>query len=236
MWHYELEGRREDVPFHMRVYIITRAGGEDVGYVAFHMPGRRPALNILSYIVDDSSSYLATMDDVLRRIQQIATEFYEGHEKGQLQNIYFDAGLPPVVDTMLRRMSPARVAENTYAWYTRISDLPRFIRAIAPVLERRLAGSGANRYTGELKIGFYDLTGLTLKFENGHLEDVQHSELEWEKADANYPYHYFHNILFGHFSPQDIHRIFPDAYAKRDALVLLDALFAQRRSWLMALA
>ena len=43
------------------------------------------------------------------------------------------------------RLAPALTAdiEPPYAWYVRVPDLPRFIRRIAPALERRLAESSA---------------------------------------------------------------------------------------------
>ena len=43
----------------------------------------------------------------------------------------------------------------------RVPDLPGFLRKVAPVLRKRLAGSPCQGHTGELKINFYRDIGKT---------------------------------------------------------------------------
>jgi hypothetical protein len=116
-----------------------------------------------------------------------------------------------------------------------VPDLPAFIRHIAPVLEKRLENSGANRYTGDLKIGFYDLTGLTIHFENGRITSVTQGELPQYEGDADFPYLTFLNVLFGHRTLDELAYVLPEVTFNRKAAVLLDALFPAKRSWVVAL-
>jgi hypothetical protein len=107
---------------------------------------------------------------------------------------------------------------------------------IAPVLERRLRGSGAHGYTGELRIGFYDKTGLTLRFEKGCLAEATQGALDERDADVSYPDHLFLNVLFGYHTYDELRAILPEVGAKTKAAVLLDILFPKKRSWIMGLA
>jgi hypothetical protein len=150
--------------------------------------------------------------------------------------IHFDAGVSEAIDSLVDSTFPGKVASFPYAWYIRIADIPQFIRTIAPVLERRLERSGANQYSGELKVSFYDFTGITFTFEAGKIISVECVEMEDEDSDAAFPYSYFINVLLGHRTTREITHIIREAYANRKARVLMEAMFPRQRSWLMPLA
>jgi hypothetical protein len=106
-----------------------------------------------------------------------------------------------------------------------------FLRHIQPVLERRLEHSGAHRYTGELKIGFYDLTGISMKFECGRITSIETIQGK-DGYDISFPWHMLWNVVFGHHGYDDLRAILPEVWASGKAAVLLDALFPKKKSWL----
>ena len=109
-----------------------------------------------------------------------------------------------------------------------MADLARFVRHIAPVLERRLAESIAVGHTGELKLSFYR-DGLRLVFARGKLKKVE----AWEPAEgesASFPFLTFLQLLFGRRSYEELNAAYADCEANGEAAVLLDILFPKMAS------
>jgi GNAT superfamily N-acetyltransferase len=235
-WRFDLVERSEGTPFSMKVWVIVNNRSEDVGYVAAYMDETRPSLTCLSYVVGEKSSYLDTFEDVLRALRDNSEAHYK--EKTEPQpppsRIYFSSDLSLALDLLIRSTSSGKVQESLYAWYLRVPDIAGFIRQIAPVLERRLNGSAAHRYNGDLNINFYDLTGLTITFEEGRITSATASRMEENNADIRFPYHLFLNVLFGHRTPDEIRHIMPEVYYNRKAAVLMDAMFPRSRACLFA--
>jgi hypothetical protein len=138
------------------------------------------------------------------------------------------------MQTLLNRIAGGWVREkDVYAWYMRVPDFEAFIGHIRPVLEQRLADSGARGYTGEIKINFYDKSGLTLGFENGQLTTIRQAALPFESETAAFPWHMFLNMVFGRHSYNDLSDFLPDAWADAESAVLLDILFPSQPVWIM---
>lgn len=236
MWHYELKHRNPGAPFYVHPYVIVRVDGEEVGYVTWSAVATRPYLSVLTYIVGENSSYLETFDDVIRGIKSFVEMFFAEHPENKPIRIGFDGGISTALDMLIDRTSSGVVRETIYAWYIRVADIAGFIRAIAPVLERRLVGSGANCFSGQIKISFYDQSGLMLTFDKGRIVDVKQGEVYQGKADAAFPYHSFLNVVFGHRTIAELNHVLPECFANRNAFIVLSALFPKKRSWLMAMA
>ena len=234
-WRFELMGRQPNTPVSLFVRVIVDADGRDVGYVAFRAPEHLAFFGVMAYVVGPETSYLDTYDDVLRGMKAFAEEHYADNDENRPANLYFDSGLPAALDTLVERTLLGQIRHKVYAWYLRVPDTGAFIKHIAPVLEERLAGSGANRYTGTLKIGFYDLNGLTITFEDGCIKDAVQGEMV-SGDDIGLPYHSFLNLMFGHRTLRELEVALPEVFPSRKTAVLLDALFPVQRSWLMALA
>jgi GNAT superfamily N-acetyltransferase len=236
LWEYELSGRSQGAPFYIYPLIITDKSGRDVGYLAMRASLAGRYVNCLRYVVGPESSYLATFGDALREMKAFADRAFENDPDARPGHVSFDSGLPHAVDRLIERTWPGlvRQPERIYTWYLRVPDLPAFIRHIAPALEKRLENSGANRYTGDLKIGFYDLTGITIQFENGRIASVTHGDLPLDEGDADFPYLTFLNLVFGHRTLDDLAYVLPEVTFNRKAAVLLDALFPTQRSWVVA--
>ncbi len=130
----------------------------------------------------------------------------------------------------------APVAEPPYAWYLRVTDLPAFLRLIAPALERRLAASPAAGYSGTLTLNFYR-DGLRMMFDAGRIIAIEPWRAsDYQNAvDAGMPALLFLQLVFGYRSLADLRHAFPDVGADGMGELLLNALFPARPSWVMAL-
>lgn len=237
IWRYEFNGRKPEHLWLLDLLIITRVeDGVDVGYVALRNRNEQ-SLPLMTYVVGEQSSYLATFEDVLRGIKAHAEAKYPENPPLYL---VIDSGMPEALFMMFDRSYPARVQKRIYAWYLRVADMARFICTIAPVLEQRLVDSGANCYTGDLKINFSDLTGLHIRFENGRIAEARdlvfNSPKEENETDARFAYNAFLNVLFGHRSFEEIELVMPETFVPRKAAVLLSTLFPRKRSRLMPIA
>jgi hypothetical protein len=140
----------------------------------------------------------------------------------------------PVYEVLAAKLGPSH---PPYAWYIRVPDLPKFIRHIAPVLERRLVNSPLSGFGGEMKLTFYR-SGLRLTFEQGKLReavDWQAPETNQKWEGAGFPPLVFLQLLFGHRSLDELRYAFPDCWADDEAALLLKILFPKQNSWLFPL-
>ena len=230
-WDFDINHRHLNTPYALDFRIIVDTDGQDVGFVGIHMDKYYRSIFIHHFIVGDPSSYLESFDDVLRAIQSIADEFYADLPADIYPTkIRFDNGLSTALKALTRKTDGGMLSEQVYAWYIRVEDIPSFIKLIAPVLEKRLAGSGANRFTGELKIGFYELNGIVLTFEDGKMTNVVSATIKQFESDTAMPYHTFLNILFGHRDWRELGHVLPEVNANRKADLLLSILFPKMRN------
>ncbi|MFW5772299.1 MAG: GNAT family N-acetyltransferase [Phototrophicaceae bacterium] len=236
IWRFELNQRTAVTPHYQHVRIITRReDGQDVGFVSLRASDYGPFLGCYQYGVGEESSYLETFADVMREIKAFAETRFADRDDGQPSAVYFESGVHPTVETLVRMYPSGTVRDSVYAWYIRVPDLAEFSRRIAPVLERRLAGSGANRFTGTLGIVFQDFNGLLLTFTDGRLTEAANGDLPRAQVDAAFPWNTFLNVMLGHRSVTEIDRVLPETFCSRKAAVLLPVLFPVQRSNLIAL-
>lgn len=240
LWRYELTGRESNKLWKLDLLVIQDSAGAGVGYVVMRDGTWGDWWGCLACVIGEQSSFLAAFPDVLVGLKQRAAERFKDAEKiPTLLN--FDSGMPEAFDLMAVRNFAARVRQNDhYAWYIRAASPARLIETIAPVLERRLAGSGANRYTGTLTINFYALKGLRITFEDGRITGAEDITLltpqEQNKADAAFPWDSFLNIVFGHRTAEELKLAMPEVSANAKAAVLLATLFPRQRAAIMPLA
>ncbi len=140
----------------------------------------------------------------------------------------------PLYTILGERIAPRAIAP--YAWYVRVPDLPQFLQLIGPALERRLAASPLANHSGDLRLDFYR-DGLKLSFAQGKLTAVAPwRRPAWgERQHAGFPPHLFLQLLFGYRSLAALRATFPDVRATTEAAVLLDILFPQQYSRVIAL-
>ena len=115
-------------------------------------------------------------------------------------------------------------------------DLPGFVRHIAPALERRLPGTAAEGFSGEVPISFYR-GGVRLVFEQGRLTTAE----PWQRPDrseipgAGFPPLVFLQLLFGRRSLDELQHAFPDVWVSDEVAAVVRALFPRRYSLAMPL-
>jgi hypothetical protein len=222
MWRYELDGRSRGGAQHRELRVIESAQGRRVGLLVHERGGVRRQEIICAgpYELAPGVSWLAVTPTVLRYLADYGSK-RAARAKKSLSWIDFFASEPhPIFRAGPGKLQPVW---GPYAYYVRVPDLPRFLRHIAPVLERRLAESIAVGHTGELKLSFYG-DGLRLVFARGKLKKIQAWKPE-EEASASFPFLTFLQLLFGRRSYQELSEAYADCGGSDEAGVLLDILF-----------
>ena len=229
---YEITGRHPGYYPHTDYHIIVDAAGQGVGYIvlldALYTPYR---LRCEAFVVGTESNYLAAFEPVMQAVKQWAVARY-GHCPAMLA---LGCGLHDTLEPLIAYSPGGSFPPVEDAWYLRVPDAAAFLLHIRPVLERRLRGSGAHGYSGDLRIGFYDHSGLELRFQHGQLISVD-SLNRTDGYDVQFPWHSFLNVVFGSHSVEDLHAVLPDVWPNGKAVALLNILFPKRKSWLNGLA
>lgn len=230
-WAYELHDRVRGTIPSLNIFIIEPTeGGRGLGYISVQDIHAEGNLNCLEYCMGPESSYLETFSSVLVGLHRIGAAYYA---EDSLNLLSFDVGVHEAVKTMLQYTWGGYRRSRPYSWYIRVPSLAGLLQEITPVLEQRLTQSAARHYTGELKITFYDKTGLTLKFTDGKLSAITDDPPPLHKEHAGFPFHSFLSVVFGHHTVDELRQTMPDVYVTGKAAVLLEALFPKQRSWLM---
>ena len=122
-------------------------------------------------------------------------------------------------------------AGNPYAWQVKIPDPIRFLQAIAPVLEQRLANSGYQGLSGVFRLDFYK-SQVDLVWQAGRLAQVRPGQGE---ADHTFSLNaaLLPLLYLGHRTWQEIGQLSPDVFLNQGSGVLLvDVLFPKTDSWI----
>jgi GNAT superfamily N-acetyltransferase len=233
LWRYQLLGRAAGNVNRSELRVVRTAEGEPTGFLAHspHLWGSGLAATM--YELKAGHSWMAATPSVFRYLKATGETYAERDRTESFEKISFRLGTEHPVYEVAQTWLPD--TRPPYAFYVRVPDLPEFLRHIAPVLERRLAGSVLMGHTGELRINFFR-RGLRLAFEQGRLTSAQ----RWAPADAAFPNPAFPDLtflqlLFGYRSLEELDRAFADCWAGRDdARVLLKAPFPTQASHVWA--
>jgi len=230
-WRAMLLRAESGDPFRLSVRVIATLDGAPLGYV-IHQSWLRGdhQVVVFGYELIPGVSWLPVTYSVLRYLCAVGEEF-AAREGKTFGTFNFQLGVDHPVYAAVPDLLPRTL--RAYAWYVRIPDIPGFVRHIAPVLERRLAGSLLVGYSGELKISFYR-DGLRLVFEQGRLATVD----SWLPEPGNqggvaFPGLTFLQALLGYRSLDELEYAFPDCLHRSDeAQALIHALFPKQVSCL----
>jgi GNAT superfamily N-acetyltransferase len=235
-WVMETEGLDQ-----WRLYLIVDASGRAVGYLRLGPLRWGPAVTVDGVMVEEGVPLVAVVPSVLRGVQALAETTLPARPEtlppGAVQFHLWNSDHP--LRNMLGDLVPVSVTHpySTYPdlWYIRVPDLVRFVKQVAPALERRLAASAQAGYTGELAIDFYR-GGLRLAFDGGQLAVVEHWQRPlWGESKVSFPPLVFLQLLFGYRSLHELRSLYPDVRAEGEAASVLDALFPKRQSSLTPL-
>ena len=234
-WHWELAEANPASLKVWRMFLIVDSTGTRCGCVLGWPYRVRGGIGMHTVAVAEGVALHAVLRPVLRALRALEPTFGVGADEQPATRIMLDLGAAHPLYEALGRSLAAR-CDPPGAWYVRVPDLPRFVRHVAPALERRLAASAVAGYTGELRLDFYR-SGLRLSFDNGRLITTE----GWQRAlrgtapSAGFPPLVFLQLLFGRRSLQELRHMFPDVWAGDEGQVILEALFPPQRSHVLPL-
>jgi GNAT superfamily N-acetyltransferase len=215
--------------------IIIDHAGTAVGFLLTPVVRWGKHMTVFALEVRPEVNLQAVLLPILRTLAVQGQQLKAKPGAGPLHEISFNLGVThPVYDVLGSALTTRRVLP--YAWYVRVPDVPRFLRHIAPVLERRLLESPLGRYSGELHITLYR-GGLRLVFEDGTLKLAEswRSPAYSTSEDAGFPPLVFLQLLFGYRSLDDLRYAYPDVWVKDEAELVLKTLFPMKPSWAVPL-
>jgi hypothetical protein len=114
-------------------------------------------------------------------------------------------------------------------WLVRIPDVAAFLSRLAPVFERRLAGSIWKNLTGDLTFNLFR-QAFCMKFQQGQLLSVVSlgfvdSSMGAEGGDLCIPPDAFVRLVTGYRELEDLFDAWPDIVVKNSVRPLIDQLF-----------
>ncbi len=192
-------------------------GGRAVGYVALPQQhfGKELAVGEVSRLGFDPA--LAT----LRQLKRWAVE----REKPGIR-----LNLP--ADGVLMRLAHTLGAHDlgTYAWQIHVPDMAALLRALAPVLERRVAESPFAGLSRDVRVSLYR-EAIRLRFEAGRLTDVANLGFT-SGAPIRFPPLQFIPLVLGYRTREELQAVYPDVGVEPAWRLLVDTLFPQAPSFI----
>lgn len=225
----ELLDKSEDNVNRLDLAIVETAVGEPVGFIGHSPRLWQGRVGISVYELQAGVSWLDVTPVVACYIWSLGEAWAEQDPDQEVKEFFFWLGAEHPAYEAFRSGLPRR--GKPYAWYLRLPDVPGFLGHVAPVLERRLAGSILAGHTGEIEISFYR-SGVRLAFEDGRLVRVEPWQPEHaEDGKALFPDLAFLQLLFGYRSLEELDDAFADCGTRGDEpRLLLEALFPKQPS------
>jgi GNAT superfamily N-acetyltransferase len=204
--------------------LVIESGTAALGYVAYDRRLVRGLASLRALELRPATNWLGPVAAVVTHLHH----WVRNHPDGPGRGIRF--ALPD--GHAARRCAATRLGApppGSYGLYVRVPDLLAFLRAIAPVLEGRLASSPAVAWTGDLRIDLYR-EGVQLRFDEGRLAAIESWRPQADGgepgADVSIPCDEFLQLLLGNRTIQDIERMTADCLLETDTgVLLLDVLF-----------
>jgi len=207
------------------LHIIETGQGRAVGVIrSARELSWRGMFPVRMFGVIEGQSLRAALSGALRWLKTEAEAVGAAAQKPQ-PTLHFELGEQhPVFEAApeaFHKITPS------YAWYMRVTDVPKFLNHIAPVLEQRLAQSAIHGFSGEIKVAEC-VRGFKLSIEQGRI-----SAESWpsgDNADAMFAPYTFLQLLFGRRTLSDLRYMYPDCWTQDEAAALFEALFPRRYS------
>jgi predicted N-acetyltransferase YhbS len=112
---------------------------------------------------------------------------------------------------------------RSYAWQIHVPDMAGLLRTLAPVLERRLAGSALAGWTGDVRICLYRET-IVLHVAAGRIASVESAGFT-ERGDINVPPLQFIPLVLGYRSLDELQHMYPDVSVRAPWRLMVETLF-----------
>jgi predicted N-acetyltransferase YhbS len=219
LWTYQL-AVPEEITFYASTTVIERAG-RVVGYVRWTDDDWTDRLRILELAVDDGPGAL----------ERVVVALNFARERGRCAD---KRGLKLQLPACHPALAVARhlggADTGYYGWQMKVLDPVRYMRAIGPALEGRLARSVLAGHSGALVFDFYR-SRLVLRFEVGRLVEAK-STLNEEPADARMSLKQATQLWLGWRGREALEAWHPDFWTREQARHLLDVLFPKARAYI----
>jgi hypothetical protein len=215
-WRYLLQAARLPVEL-----VSSAQTGEPLGYYGACTHPDFPGFSVIESALSDAGAALP----ILQRLKNRASADIQVFS-------------PPDAPLARLAQSLGSQAVSSGQWLFHISDLPNFLRRLAPVFEQRLAAAGHATLTQELTINLYR-QAFRLSFACGKLVDVLplgfiDSSMGADGGDLCIPPDAFVRLLLAHCNLAGLLDAWPDIIVKAPVRSLVEALFPGRPSYLYA--
>jgi hypothetical protein len=228
LWRYEISGKRQYNINRREMVIIEDQQGNPAGMLG--IPPIKWGKNSVTTLYELAPGYAWTevTPSVIRFLWQTGERLAKEQDQEQKIFGFWLGESHPVYEVAATKLPRVR---KPYSYYMRVPDLPAFLKAIKPVLERRLEESAFAYHSGELKLSFYT-EGLRFLFEKGFIQTIEALPFEdLEPYSASFPPLVFLHLVFGHHTMADLKDTFTDCLTQDDETQhLLDALFPKKPS------
>lgn len=198
-------------------WLIQDADGQIVGYV------RLPEHHFGQELVVSEVSRLG-FDAALATLQHLKALVGERDKPGIRLNLPADCTL------MCLARSLGAHDLGTYAWQIHVPDLNALLRALAPVLERRIAESPFAGLTRDVRLNLYRET-LELRFVAGRLTEI--APLGFTGGEPiRFPPLQFIPLVMGYRTVEELRAAHPDVSVAPAWRLLVDTLFPKVASFI----
>ncbi|HVX47661.1 MAG TPA: GNAT family N-acetyltransferase, partial [Mycobacteriales bacterium] len=224
-WHYLVATENDELTGSLRLRVLENSTGEFTGFVSLPYERGNDSVHVHLAAFVAGVDLAAIVPSLARAIRTAATDVPARKPEIPLRKVQFQLGRDhPLCTVIPREWAPQ--ADDPYAWYLRIPDVPAFLRHIGPELEKRLAASAFAGHTGEIPIDLYRYC-VRLAFAGGRLESVERYEipLHDNPAKAGFPPLAFIPLVVGYRSLADLRATHPDAWAGNEVAAILEVLF-----------
>jgi len=220
LWAHQLAAPKE-ITFYMHTTVIERAG-QVMGYLRWGDDGWSDRLVVSELAVGDGPGARERVLAALR----FARDQGRARDKSGMR-LRLPAHHPAV--TVARYLGAAD--EGRYGWQMRVLDPAGLLRAIAPALEARLAGSLLQGFSGGLVFDLYR-SQLALRFEAGRLVDVSAPAEPAQETHAGMMLKQATQLWLGWRGREALEAWNPDFWSRDTARHLLDVLFPRAQAYI----
>ncbi|MFL7794373.1 MAG: GNAT family N-acetyltransferase [Anaerolineae bacterium] len=218
IWRYLLT-KTKGTAMERETLLIEDADGQTTGYacIPLHHFGKDLNVNEVSHLSHDAA--LATL-------QHVKKLSIEREKPGIRFNLPLGCTLAQVA------LSLGGHDDGAYAWQIHIPDVAALLRALAPVLERRVAASPLAGLTQDVRISLYRET-IQLRFEGGKVIEATNAGFTtWHEEPIRFPPLQFTPLVLGYRTWQEIKASFPDVSVAPKARLLVNTLFPKTESFI----
>jgi predicted N-acetyltransferase YhbS len=218
IWRYLLTNVK-GTEMEREIFLIQDASGQTAGYacIPLHHFGEELNVNEVSRLSYDAA--LAT----LQHAKQLSVE----REKPGIR-----LNLPAGCTLAQVALSLGGHNDGAYAWQIHVPDVAALLRALAPMLERRIAASSLAGLTQDVCISLYRET-IRLRFAAGKVTEVANEGFTtWHEEPIRLPPLQVIPLALGYRTWQELKAAFPDVDVAPKSRLLVDVLFPKTESFI----